>query len=282
VTTAVLEPAATGRSVEQRIRYDYSGPVTNVRQRLMVVPPLRHGRQRRVDWSLRVEGAPAESVRTRRDAFGNMRIDVVIPRVQSWVEFEVGMTIAFTDGDVAATVRHGKRYVRPTQLTASDDNVGRLLSPGERHEPELICARVHGALTYEYGITDVHTTAAEALLAERGVCQDYAHLMVAACRQAGLPARYVSGHLAGDGGSHAWVEVLHQDRSRAGMWVAEGWDPTHGRRTDASYVTIATGRDYADVAPMSGTFDGDAGGRLTVQKHVGGQPTAAGPAQTSP
>jgi transglutaminase-like putative cysteine protease len=80
--------------------------------------------------------------------------------------------------------------------------------------------------------------------------------MLAACRVAGLPARYVSGHLVGEGGSHAWVEVLRPDPNPSHQLV-EGWDPTHGGRTGAGHVTIAVGRDYADVAPMSGTYDGD-------------------------
>jgi transglutaminase-like putative cysteine protease len=90
--------------------------------------------------------------------------------------------------------------------------------------------------------------------------------MVAACRSVGVAARYVSGHLLGEGGSHAWVEVLRRHPVHPGRWWAEAWDPTHCRRTDDGYITIATGRDYRDVAPMSGTFDGDAQGSLTVRK----------------
>ena len=100
------------------------------------------------------------------------------------------------------------------------------------------------------------------------MCQDYAHLMLAACRLVGLPARYVSGHLVGEGASHAWVEVLRPHDDDPNTWVAEAWDPTHCRRTDDSYITIATGRDYSDVAPMSGTFDGRARGKLTVTKRA--------------
>ena len=75
----------------------------------------------------------------------------------------------------------------------------------------LVGSRVHDHFAYEWGVTGVETTAAEAWAAVRGVCQDYAHCMVAISRLCGLPARYVSGHLLGDGGTHAWVEVLVQD-----------------------------------------------------------------------
>jgi transglutaminase-like putative cysteine protease len=86
-----------------------------------------------------------------------------------------------------------------------------------------------------------------------------------------MPARYVSGHLTGEGGSHAWVEVLRPDPHRRSQWTAEGWDPTHNRRTDADYLVVAVGRDYADAAPLSGTYEG-AGttNTLSVEKRLDG------------
>ena len=76
-------------------------------------------------------------------------------------------------------------------------------------------------------------------------------LVVAVLGLLGLPARYVSGHLLGQGGTHAWVEVI---APRAGHAEAVAFDPCNGRRTDGGYVTIATGRDYSDVAPTSGSY----------------------------
>ena len=99
------------------------------------------------------------------------------------------------------------------------------------------------------------------------MCQDYAHLMLAVCRAAGVPARYVSGHLTGEGGSHAWVEILEVERP-GDEAVAIGFDPTHDRPVDDRYLTVAVGRDYADVAPTSGTFHGRARGELTITKVV--------------
>jgi transglutaminase-like putative cysteine protease len=131
---------------------------------------------------------------------------------------------------------------------------------------ERICAAVHAALAYQHGVTDVKTTAATALAAGRGVCQDAAHIMVALCRLAQLPARYVSGHLLGQGGMHAWVEVIVPYRDAA---MAVPFDPCHGHRTDNGYVTVAVGRDYADVAPTSGSYMGPPGGQLTSVRRVG-------------
>jgi transglutaminase-like putative cysteine protease len=90
--------------------------------------------------------------------------------------------------------------------------------------------------------------------------------MLAVCREAGVPARYVSGHLLGEGGTHAWVEVLVADGD---ITRAVALDPCNGCRVDARYLTVATGRDYADVAPTSGTYSGPARGRLTATKQVG-------------
>ena len=143
-----------------------------------------------------------------------------------------------------------------------------LLRPGggQLDVAERICAAVHATLTYQHGVTNVKTTAAEALAAGRGVCQDAAHIMVALCRVAQLPARYVSGHLLGQGGTHAWVEVIVPYHDAA---MAVPFDPSHGRRTDNGYVTVAVGRDYADVAPTSGSYVGTPGGRLTGARSVG-------------
>jgi transglutaminase-like putative cysteine protease len=124
---------------------------------------------------------------------------------------------------------------------------------------------VHGAIAYEYGVTSIHTTAAEALAGGRGVCQDSAHIMLALCHLLGLPARYVSGHLIGQGGTHAWVEVLARRDDRA---IALPFDPCNGVPASARYLTVATGRDYSDVAPTSGTYLGPAGGHLTTERRL--------------
>jgi len=90
-------------------------------------------------------------------------------------------------------------------------------------------------------------------------------VMLAMCRLLGVPARYVSGHLVGQGGTHAWVEVLVP---RGATAAALAFDPCHGRRAGNSYVTVAVGRDYADVAPTSGTYVGAPGGTLTGTREV--------------
>jgi transglutaminase-like putative cysteine protease len=149
-------------------------------------------------------------------------------------------------------------YRRPSVLTRPDPGL-RAAAVELAHRGEqgagLVAAVgswVYQRMTYGFGRTGVHTTAGEALAARHGVCQDYAHVMVALCRLLGIPARYVSGHLVGEGDTHAWVEALLPAPRRAVEVLA--WDPTHDRRTDLGYLTVAVGRDYRDVAPVSGTY----------------------------
>ncbi|MDQ3896754.1 MAG: transglutaminase family protein, partial [Actinomycetota bacterium] len=121
---------------------------------------------------------------------------------------------------------------------------------------------------YRHDVTTVRTTAAEALALGQGVCQDYAHVMLALCRLCGLAARYVSGHLVGEGGSHAWVEVLLPSPEDPSVHTAVAFDPTNDRRAGLRHLTVAVGRDYADVAPTAGTYRGPSGGRLTTSKSL--------------
>jgi transglutaminase-like putative cysteine protease len=123
---------------------------------------------------------------------------------------------------------------------------------------------VHTRLTYASKSTTVHTHMREVLERGVGVCQDFAHVLLGLCRSLQIPARYVSGYLATEiaSATHAWTEVFIPGRG----WTA--LDPTHNRVPDESYVQIATGRDYADVAPVSGTYKGTTERTLTVSVEI--------------
>ncbi len=264
----LLAEASTSRALrlEQRIRYDYAAPVERLRQRLVVVPPPRHGAQRRLDWSITVDGADATVRHLGADSFGNVIVDIEARRVEGWIEFDATASVERSGPGDVHTTAVDPRYLRSTRLTRPSAPIRDLVERGAG--PAELCAAVHRSLTYEWGITGVRTTAAEALRGGRGVCQDFAHVMIAACRWAGIAARYVSGHLVGEGGSHAWVEALLPG-TEAGRWVVEAWDPTHGRVAGDGYVTVAVGRDYADVAPVSGSYVADrATGQLTICKRL--------------
>ncbi len=261
--------------LEQSFRYDYEAPVESLRQRLVVVPPARHGRQHRRAHRLEVNDAPARR-RLRRDCRGNVVAWFRAERVTRSVEFRLAAVVERVRDDGPAVLPPGALrspgLLRPTRLTAADDRLRALASAlaGDADTPyeraERICDVVHTAITYACGVTSVRTTAAEALAAGRGVCQDSAHVMLALCHLVQLPARYVSGHLLGQGGTHAWVEVVVP---RAHDAIAVAFDPCNGGRADSGYVTIATGRDYSDVAPTSGSYIGTSRGRLTADRRVG-------------
>jgi len=261
--------------IEQSFRYEYDAPVKSLRQRLVIIPPARHGSQYLRGHLLGVSGARARRY-LRRDSHGNLVTWVRSEHVTQAVEFRLTAVLERVRGDgpvvLDAAALRDPRLLRPTRLTAADGRLRALAGGLARHpgspeqQAERVCQAAHGALGYEDGVTSVHTTAAEALADGRGVCQDFAHVMLALCHLAGVPARYVSGHLLGQGGTHAWVEVVLPRGRRA---VAVAFDPCNGRRAGSDYVTVATGRDYADVAPTSGSYVGTARGRLTADRRVG-------------
>jgi transglutaminase-like putative cysteine protease len=138
-----------------------------------------------------------------------------------------------------------------------------------------LMSRIHSAMTYDGESTDVDTPALVALSQGKGVCQDFAHIMVACCRAMGLPARYVSGYmltqpppgqprLIGCDASHAWASVYGPDPNKeaGGQWF--DFDPTNNRAPGEDYVTLATGRDFLDVSPLRGVIRGGAQHTLDV------------------
>jgi transglutaminase-like putative cysteine protease len=123
---------------------------------------------------------------------------------------------------------------------------------------------VFGYLKYESYSTHVETHMAEVMKGRRGVCQDFAHLLIGLCRVLKIPARYVSGYLATEQASatHAWVEVFIPGQGWRGL------DPTHNRQINETYVKIGYGRDYADVPPVSGRYHGTRGRVMTVSVKI--------------
>ena len=135
---------------------------------------------------------------------------------------------------------------------------------------------IYAAFDYEVGITEVHSPIAHALKEGRGVCQDFAHIMIAVARGWGVPARYVSVYLyhrrqdkdrSGQDATHAWVEAFLPSFG----WV--GFDPTNNIMAAERHIRVAVGRDYADVPPTRGTFKGDSESELAVSVSV--EPTSA-------
>ena len=117
---------------------------------------------------------------------------------------------------------------------------------------------IYARFSYQPNVTNVNTMLNEVLELGAGVCQDFSHLMIALCREAGIPSRYVSGYLylgdhdelRGTQATHAWVEVLLP----SGEWL--GVDPTNDILADDRYVKVHVGRDYSDVTPVKGIYVG--------------------------
>lgn len=127
---------------------------------------------------------------------------------------------------------------------------------------------IYTTFTYDTNVTNVHTTVEETLQLKRGVCQDYAHLMIAVCRLFHIPCRYVSGyHYIGELGSketnvqhfsHAWVEAY------VPLIGWRGLDPTNNEKTNWRYIKIGHGRNYSDVVPVKGMYRGTSCQQLEV------------------
>jgi transglutaminase-like putative cysteine protease len=146
---------------------------------------------------------------------------------------------------------------------------GRKLAEQRRLDPltavRRLCATLYEAFDYEAGITGADSSIDHALIEGRGVCQDFAHIMIAICRGWGVPARYVSGYLCTDPhdrstsrATHAWVEAYAPSLG----WV--GLDPTNNVLAGERHLAVAVGRDYADVPPSRGVFKGEAESHLSV------------------
>ncbi|HEY5809916.1 MAG TPA: transglutaminase family protein, partial [Povalibacter sp.] len=140
--------------------------------------------------------------------------------------------------------------------------------------------KLHDEMTYAPGETTVSTSLLEVLEKRRGVCQDYAHFMIACLRSRGLAARYVSGYLrtvpapgakvlVGADASHAWVSVY----CPVSGWVE--FDPTNGVRADTDHITVAWGRDFSDVSPLRGVIVGGGQHQLSVSVTVTPQPAVS-------
>lgn len=254
--------------IHQDVSYTYTAPVRDLHQRLVIVPRNHHVDQRRLAQRFSVRGIEPSVTRRRTDRFGNSVLDISAPNVSSRIDF-VARAVVMRNRQVSSSDAWRPDRPTSTRLTAADASLWAsahdLRIGGDIAEAaDVVSDFVRRSFRYRHDVTSVRTTAAEAWQLREGVCQDMAHVMIAICSTLGIAARYVSGHLIGDGASHAWVEVLDHGRHEV---IAI--DPTHNRRTDLRYITTATGRDYLDVAPTTGFYTSDGGrGHLCVRKSI--------------
>ena len=257
--------------------------------------PREGQRQRVSDYTLAIDPTPSHRAEAP-DSFGNLRTefalyvphDALTVRAESrvWLEPRGAPPLALSGvawDTVASSLRYSivgsfeqaSEFVFESPYVPLDralrDYAVTDFVPGRPylHAAIALMERVHADFAYEPGVTDVSTPLVEVFAQRRGVCQDFAHLMLGMLRALGLPARYVSGYLltqplpgqarlTGADASHAWVSIWCPDLG----WV--DLDPTNAVLPDAGHVTVAIGRDYGDVMPLRGVIRGGADHELDV------------------
>jgi len=269
--------------IQHETKLSYSEPVSETVFEVRMAPPSDEG-QTNLGYRLRI--APAAPVTIYRDGFGN-RIEL-FNILSSYHELLIQATaivrvhrespesrLAKAEMDAGpgdAFALESVEYVQPSPLVKPcrelDDFVQGVSVSTPRGQIldtiQSLGESVRARLTYEKKVTSARTPVGEALRLGRGVCQDFAHLYLGACRGIGLPARYVSGyvHQPGEVATHAWCQV----------WVNQvGWidvDPTRGTFPGNDYVSIAFGRDYSDVPPNRGVWKGHADETICVTVKV--------------
>jgi transglutaminase-like putative cysteine protease len=268
--------------VQHETKLSYTDPVSETVFEVRMAPPSDED-QTNLGYQLRT--MPATPVTVYRDGFGN-RVDL-FNILSSYRELLIRATsIVRMHRVTSGEARLERETFEPESHDfRTADTIEYLLpSPLAKRGPELdefvttlppcngtmieVVGRLMGAvrsrLVYEKKVTTAKTAVGEALRLGRGVCQDFAHLFLAACRGIGLPSRYVSGyiHLPGEVATHAWCQVW---AGRAG-WVDV--DPTHGTYPADDHVKIAIGRDYSDVPPNRGLWKGRAKETIAVSVKV--------------
>ena len=260
--------------VEHTTSFTYAARISEAYTELRV-RPLSGGGQHCTSFRL-VTDPPGVRVRNYRDRLGNhvQHLEVLEDhdRISISAFSEVSTPAVFSDPARDSSPLEGYDYLAPTGYAPFSDALLELSAfadgPGTETERAVeVMRRVRALLVYETGATNVMTRADSALELGRGVCQDFAHVMLAACRRAGISSRYVSGYLydplgVGEVASHAWVDILDAERG----WVS--LDPTHDREQTAAYVRVAVGRDYADVPPTRGVYKGTAEETLEVAVRI--------------
>lgn len=273
--------------VKHTTTYRYDEPPRRMVQLLRLTPDNYEG-QTVNDWLIDLN-CDADLVRSR-DAYGNITHLMTVESPPEQVEI-------MATGDVDTLETHGVVsglneplpplvYCRPTDLSKVNEKILAFAQEvaGDKHGLEAVHAlnvALHEHVTFQTGITDAYTTAAQAFDRGAGVCQDLSHLYCAMARALGYPARYVSGHLLRQDGendqpaAHAWAEAHVENLG----WVA--FDPAHGISADEHYVRIAAGADYRSAAPIVGTRFGGGTEFLSVTTSTRGSRLKQSQSQTS-
>ena len=264
-------------SIRHITKFVYDSPISESVMEARV-QPRSDGSQRCVQF--RLTTAPASRVMMYMDHDGNVVHHFAVPGRHArltvtsealvdcgpapLVPFDLGRGSwdrldAMTASGEFWELLNGSPFARPTDRLAE---FARGINWSRGDDPLASLRRlnteIYDAFEYKPQSTRVDSPIDEALESRSGVCQDFAHIMIALVRQAGIPCRYVSGYLfhhdradrSSVGATHAWLEALLPDIG----WV--GFDPTNNRLAEERHIRVAIGRDYSDVPPTKGVFKG--------------------------
>lgn len=259
-------------SVRHITRYRYAEPVSYTIQSLRLTPASFTG-QRVLDWEVRVPGAGAPL--QLRDGFGNVVHLITINARHEELVIEAGGSVETADCngvvDGLTKVAPPRVFLRETVQTKPDAAIRTLAASVQGTDTlaklHALLGAVRDRVEYVPGATNTHTGAAEALADGKGVCQDHAHIFIAAARTLGIPARYVTGYLmlseqkTADA-HHAWAEAWIESLGWVGFDAANRVCPTD------RYVRLACGLDAAYAAPIIGTRRGGSTEKLDVSVEV--------------
>jgi transglutaminase-like putative cysteine protease len=259
--------------VRHESAYAYATPATRAIETLRLTPRSHDG-QFVVDWRIDIDHDCRLDQST--DPFGNavhsFTVEGPLPGLVIVAEGRVETTD--TSGVLSGQVERFPPviFLRDTPLTMSDEAIRDFAREHAEGKPvdvmHAIMQGIRDRLTFKVDATDTGTSAVEAFKGGHGVCQDFAHIFIAAVRHLGIPARYVSGYLRRTDGQneqeagHAWAEALIDGLG----WV--GFDPANGIAPTDAYVRLAIGLDYLGAAPIRGTRYGGSGEKLTVRIEV--------------
>jgi len=288
----------TRLSVRHETHYGYGAPV-DLGLHILRLTPLDGAGQQILRRQLTIDPQPDQFV-AFKDHFGNavhhIAVETTHQRFSVTLDAEVEIARQVNPGKgppwetIAAAMRGDgfpgepgiAEFIYPSPLAALDEGATAYAARSFTDRRPVIealrdlTARIHRDFAYTPSVTTVSTRVAEIVATKRGVCQDFAHLMIAALRGLWLPARYVSGYIRtepseggpsrqGGDASHAWVSV----------WCGEelGWmefDPTNNLVVENEHVVVAYGRDFSDVTPLRGVILGGGSHTLTVKVHLTG------------
>jgi len=257
--------------IQHRTTYRYTSPASYSIQ-LLKLTPRREGTQRALWWRL---GTPGRSVE-QLDAFGNQSHLLTLEGAHDEVVLSVDGVVETDDAfDGRLPVEQGLSplvFLTPTPLTVSNSAIEALArrvfdgAAVDETAARRLMQCVTEAVRFSPGTTTVTDSAIDVIARGQGVCQDQTHVAIAACRSAGVPARYVSGYLLSEDANpamHAWMDLWSQAE---GCWLS--CDVTQRALAGASLVRLAVGRDYLDACPVRGMRRGGGSEELEVRVAV--------------